>query len=184
MVRSDTGFLTTLVFPHSSKVHLQGAHLTFTDSQLSIIFMTVANHVTHQPVGMLEAGLVSSKMSGIFFTRHGVFYPCVCRDDGIDPKYLQPTEMPPSRLPMPGVSRGGAVGRGMVTGGALVRSGGSALTNSLPRNNDRVQAASINRPVLQRPPQFSSQPPQLLAGAPPVRPPQVPLTSSYFPQKS
>lgn len=111
----------------------------------------------------------------------------MCRDGGIDPKYLQPDEPPPTRLPAPGVGRGGlsrtgSVGRGAVSGGAVVRGTGSALTNSVYRNKDHVQGTSINRPILQ-PPQFS-QPPQLSNGAAPVRMPQVPLTSSYFPNKS
>jgi len=116
-------------------------------------------------------------------------YLCVCRDAGIDPKYLQPDEVPPpTRQPVPGVgrggvSRGGTAAGGAASGGGNVARGGSGGGTALThRNKDLVQGTAVNRPVSQ-PRQFS-QPPQLPVSAPAVRMPQVPLSSSYFPNKS
>jgi len=109
----------------------------------------------------------------------------VYRDAGIDPKYLETDELPPQ--PRPSVS---VVSRTAAAAGA---GGGSSLINSISsvrRNKDFIQGSSVSHPLsqplsvnhpLSGPPQFSqpARPPQL-----PPRVAQVPLTSSYFPNKA
>ena len=106
------------------------------------------------------------------FTDNIAIVTDVCREAVLDAKYLQADELPPQHRPSVSATAGGGGGSSLM--GAV---------NTTRHNKDFIQAASISHPVPQ-PPQFS-RPPQLSADTPPLRAgTQVPLASSYFPNKS